>query len=128
MLAYSAIAHAGYVLIGVLSVNPGGYSSAVFYTSYYVLISFAVFMVVVKVTSDGQDLHIDDLAGLHQHSPLLALTMMIGLFSLAGIPPTAGFTGKFLVFAAAMERGDFWLVFIGYGQRHHKPLLLADGH
>lgn len=113
MLAYSAIAHAGYVLIGVLSMSPTGYSSAVFYTSAYVLMSFAVFMVVVKVAADGQDLKIDDLAGLHQRSPLLALTMMMGLFSMAGIPPTAGFTGKFLVFAAAMEKGDFWLVFIG---------------
>jgi NADH-quinone oxidoreductase subunit N len=113
MLAYSAIAHAGYVLIGVLSMSPSGYSSAVFYTSAYVLMSFAVFMVVVKVAADGQDLKIDDLAGLHQRAPLLALTMMMGLFSLAGIPPTAGFTGKFLVFAAAMEKGDFWLVFIG---------------
>ncbi len=113
MLAYSAISHAGYVLIGVLSMSPSGYSSAVFYTAAYVLMSFAVFLVVVKVASDGQDLKIDDLAGLHKRAPLLALTMMMGLFSMAGIPPTAGFTGKFLVFAAAMEKGDFWLVFIG---------------
>jgi NADH-quinone oxidoreductase subunit N len=113
MLAYSAISHAGYVLIGILSMSPAGYSGALFYTSAYVLMSFAVFMVVVKVASAGQDLRIADLAGLHHRAPLLALTMMMGLFSLAGIPPTAGFTGKFLVFAAAMERGDFWLVFIG---------------
>lgn len=113
MLAYSAISHAGYVLIGVLSMSQAGYSSALFYTSAYVLMNFAAFMVVVQVASQGQDLKIEDLAGLYRRAPLLALTMMMALFSLAGIPPTVGFTGKFLVFMAAMEKGDFWLVFIG---------------
>lgn len=113
MLAYSTIAHAGYVLMGILTMNELGYSSAVFYTVAYMIMNFAAFMVVVKVAGQGQDLKIADLAGLHRRSPLLALTLMMALFSLAGIPPTVGFTGKFLVFAAAMQQGHFWLVLVG---------------
>ena len=113
MLAYSSVAHAGYVLMGVLTMTKMGYSSAMFYTLAYMVMNFAAFMVVVKVASRGQDLKISDLAGLHRRSPLLALTLMLALFSLAGIPPTVGFTGKFLVFAAAMRDGHFWLVLVG---------------
>lgn len=112
MLAYSAISHAGYVLIGVLTMSQFGYSSALFYTTAYVLMNFAAFMVVVLVASEGEDLKIEDLAGLHKRAPLLALTMMLALFSLAGIPPTVGFTGKFLLLASAMKQGYFWLVVI----------------
>jgi NADH-quinone oxidoreductase subunit N len=113
MLAYSTIAHAGYILMGILTMNELGYSAAVFYTVAYMIMNFAAFMVVVKLASQGQDLKISDLAGLHRRSPLLALTLMMALFSLAGIPPTVGFTGKFLVFAAAMQQGHFWLVLVG---------------
>jgi NADH-quinone oxidoreductase subunit N len=113
MLAYSTIAHAGYVLMGILTMTELGYSSAVFYTIAYMIMNFAVFMVVVKVAAGGQDLKIVELAGLHKRSPLLALTLMMALFSLAGIPPTVGFTAKFLVFAAAMQEGHFWLVLVG---------------
>ncbi|MBI4797259.1 MAG: NADH-quinone oxidoreductase subunit N [Desulfarculus sp.] len=113
MLAYSSVAHAGYALMGVLTMTRLGYSSAMFYTLAYMVMNFAAFMVVVKVASQGQDLKISDLAGLHRRAPLLALTLMLALFSLAGIPPTVGFTGKFLVFAAAMRDGHFWLVLVG---------------
>jgi NADH-quinone oxidoreductase subunit N len=75
--------------------------------------NFAVFMVVVKLATDGQDLKISELAGLSRRSPLLALTLMMALFSLAGIPPTVGFTGKFLVFAAAVKNGLLWLAIFG---------------
>jgi NADH-quinone oxidoreductase subunit N len=67
---------------------------------------------VVKVASDGRDVAVVQLAGLHRRSPLLAMALLVGVFSLGGIPPTIGFTGKFLVFNAAMERGYFLLVFI----------------
>ncbi len=113
MLAYSSVAHAGYVLMGILTMTELGYSSSIFYTVAYMVMNFAAFMVVVKVASRGQDLKIADLAGLHRRAPLLALTLMMALFSLAGIPPTVGFTGKFLVFAAAMQHGHFWLVLVG---------------
>lgn len=113
MLAYSTIAHAGYVLMGVLTMTAGGYSGAIFYSLAYMIMNYAAFMVVVLVASGGQNLNISDMAGLHRRSPLLALTLMMSLFSLAGIPPTAGFTAKFLVFAAAMHEGYFWLVLVG---------------
>jgi NADH-quinone oxidoreductase subunit N len=64
------------------------------------------------VAPDGRDVPIAQLAGLHRRSPLLAMALMVGVFSLGGIPPTIGFTGKFLVFNAAMERGYFLLVLI----------------
>ena len=112
LLAYSAIAHAGYSLIGILSMNPTGYAAAVFYALAYLTMTFTCFLVVVKVASDGCDLAIAELAGLHRRSPILAMALMVGVFSLGGIPPTIGFTGKFLVFTAAMERGYFLLVLI----------------
>jgi NADH-quinone oxidoreductase subunit N len=112
LLAYSAIAHAGYALIGILSMSPTGYAAAVFYAMAYLATTFACFLVVVKVASDGRDVAIFQLAGLHRRSPLLAMALMVGVFSLGGIPPTIGFTGKFLVFTAAMQKGYFLLVLI----------------
>ncbi len=112
LLAYSAIAHAGYSLIGILSMNPTGYAASVFYALAYLAMTFTCFLVVVKIASDGRDVPITQLAGLHHRSPLLAMALMVSVFSLGGIPPTIGFTGKFLVFNAAMERGYFMLVLI----------------
>jgi NADH-quinone oxidoreductase subunit N len=112
LLAYSAIAHAGYVLIGILSMNPGGYASTAFYALAYLAMTFTCFWVVVKVASDGRNLAIVQLAGLHRRSPLLAMTLLAAVFSLGGIPPTIGFTAKFLVFTAAMQKGYFLLVVI----------------
>jgi NADH-quinone oxidoreductase subunit N len=112
LLAYSTVAHAGYVLIGILSMNSAGYMSAIFYVTALLFMKFTVFLVVVKVADDGRNLEISHLAGLYRRSPLLALALMVSIFSLAGIPPTIGFTGKFLVFIAALEKGYFTLVLI----------------
>lgn len=112
LLAYSTIAHAGYVLIGILSMNAAGYSGAVFYALSLLIMKFAAFLVVIQVAYDGGNLRVEQLAGLHRRCPVLAMTLMVAAFSLAGIPPTIGFTGKFLVFAAAMQRGYFTLVLI----------------
>lgn len=113
LLAYSTVAHAGYVLIGILSMNPAGYAGAVFYALAILVMKSAAFLVVVMVACNGANVSIEQLAGLHRRSPILALTLMVSLFSLAGIPPTIGFTGKFLLFVAAVERGYFTLVLIG---------------
>ncbi len=113
LLGYSAIAQAGYVLIGILSFNESGYAGAIFYALAYLVMNFLCFLVVVKVAPDGSNLQIAQLAGLHRRSPLLAMALMLGVFSLGGIPPTIGFTGKFLVFTAAMKNGYFYLVLIG---------------
>ncbi len=113
LLAYSAVAQAGYVLIGVLSMNEGGFAGALFYAAAYLVMNYLCFLVVVKVARDGGNLQVVELAGLHSRSPLLAMSIMVGVFSLGGIPPTIGFTSKLLVFTAAMEKGYFYLVFIG---------------
>lgn len=112
LLAYSTVAHSGYVLLGVLSMNRDGYAGVVFYALALLIMKFTAFLVVVRVAFEGRNVRMEDLAGLHRRSPLLALALMVSLFSLAGIPPTVGFTGKFLVFVAAMERGYFALVLI----------------
>ena len=112
LLAYSSIAHAGYVLIGILSMNQNGYASAIFYALSLMIMKFTCFLVVVKVADDGRNLDVEHLAGLHRRSPILAMALMLALFGLAGIPPTIGFTGKLLIFTAAMEKGYFALVLI----------------
>jgi NADH-quinone oxidoreductase subunit N len=112
LLAYSTIAHAGYVLIGVLSTSTAGYSGVIFYALALLVMKFTAFLVVVKVADDDHNLQIDQLAGLYHRSPLLAMALMVSIFSLAGIPPTIGFTGKLFVFLAAMEQGYFTLVLI----------------
>ena len=112
LLAYSSVAHAGYVLIGILSMNTAGYMSAIFYVTALLIMKFTVFLVVVEVADDGRNMDVSHLAGLYRRSPLLAMALMVAIFSLAGIPPTIGFTGKFLVFIAALEKGYFTLVLI----------------
>ena len=113
MLAYSSIAHAGYILIGVLTLSESGYTSVIYYAVAYLIMNFTCFMVLSEVAADGRDLKITEFAGLYQRSPLLALALMLGLFSLAGVPPSIGFTGKLLIFTSAMNQGYFWLVLIG---------------
>jgi NADH-quinone oxidoreductase subunit N len=112
LLAYSSISHAGYVLIGILSMTETGYASAIFYALAYLIMNLSCFLVVIKVAGDGGNLKIAQLAGLHRRSPLLAMVLMLAVFGLAGIPPTIGFTGKFLVFAAAVEKGYLGLVIL----------------
>jgi NADH-quinone oxidoreductase subunit N len=112
LLAYSSVAHAGYVLIGILSLSDSGYAAALYYALAVLLMKFTSFMVLVKSADRGGNLRIDALAGLHRRSPILAMALMLSLFGLAGIPPTIGFTGKLLVFTAAIEQGYFALVLI----------------
>jgi NADH-quinone oxidoreductase subunit N len=112
LLAYSSVAHAGYALIGILSMSRAGYTGAIFYTVALLVMKFTCFLVVVKVADDGRNLDLAHLAGLSRRCPVLAVALMFALFSLAGIPPTIGFTGKLLVFTAAIENGYFVLVLI----------------
>lgn len=112
LLAFSSVAHAGYVMIGILSMNQAGYAGAIFYALTVLVLKFTCFLVVIKVADNGQNLDIDHLAGLHRRSPLMALALMLALFGLAGIPPTIGFTGKLLLFTAAMQQGYFTLILI----------------
>jgi NADH-quinone oxidoreductase subunit N len=112
LLAYSSIAHAGYVLIGVLSISAMGTASVLFYAVSLVVMKFTCFMAVVYVSPGGRNPALRHLAGLHERAPLLALALLTALFGLAGIPPVIGFTAKLLVFTAAMKSGYFALPFI----------------
>src|SRR6266550_3720945 len=109
LLAYSSVAHAGYLLIGVACFDGG---AVIFYLAAYLLmtlLSFAVLVVVSQQTGD----RISDFDGLGKRSPFLAFAMLIGMVSLAGIPFTAGFVGKFFIFYAAIAQGQIALVVIG---------------
>jgi NADH-quinone oxidoreductase subunit N len=112
LMAFSSIAQAGYLMIGILCLTPAGYVGAGFYAVAILIMKFTCFMVMITVAADGRNLRIDELAGLHRRAPLLALALMLALFGLAGIPPTIGFTGKLLIFKAAMEKGYLFLVVI----------------
>jgi NADH-quinone oxidoreductase subunit N len=113
LLAYSSIAHAGYFLVGILTLQEAGYIAAVYYALAYLVMNFTVFMVLSEVAVDGRDLKIAELAGLYRRSPLLSMSLIVGIFALAGVPPSIGFTGKLLLFTSAMNSGYFWLVLIG---------------
>ena len=114
MLAYSSIAHAGYVLIGLAAANNDGISSAMLYLLVYCVMNIGAFgAVILAKTEDGESLMISDYAGLGTRKPLLAMFMTVMLLSLAGFPPTAGFVGKFYIFKAAVGAGHIWLVIIG---------------
>ena len=114
MLAYSSIAHAGYVLIGLAAANNDGISSAMLYLLVYCVMNIGAFgAVILAKTDDGESLMISDYAGLGLRKPLLAMFMTIMLLSLAGFPPTAGFVGKFYVFKSAVQAGHIWLVIVG---------------
>ncbi len=106
MLAYSSIAHAGYLLIGVIAGGEHGMQAVLVYLLAYTFMTVGAFTVVSVLTRDGEELdRIDDLSGLAQTRPALAIVMSICMFSLLGMPGTAGFIGKFLIFSAAVQNG-----------------------
>jgi NADH-quinone oxidoreductase subunit N len=114
MLAYSAIANMGYMLMGFLTANRYGFSAAMFYVVAYVLTVVVAFGVVLLLSRAGfEGDRIDDLKGLNQRSPWWAFMMLLAMFSLAGIPPTVGFYAKFMVFEAAVNEGFVWLAVVG---------------
>jgi NADH-quinone oxidoreductase subunit N len=113
MLAYSAIAQAGYIAVGFVAFTHDGLTAAIFYGLLYLLMNAAAFLVVARVGADGANVSLDDLRGLHRRSPLLATTLLLALFALAGVPPTSGFIGKWFLFRAAMAEGWWWLVLLG---------------
>ncbi|RRR73273.1 MAG: NADH-quinone oxidoreductase subunit N [Candidatus Viridilinea halotolerans] len=114
MLAYSSVGHAGYVLLSVIVATERGAEAFLFYMLAYALTNLGAFAVVVALEQRGESVwSLDDFSGLFQRQPWLALAMAIFMFSLAGVPPTAGFIAKFYVFTAAYEGGLGWLAFIG---------------
>ncbi|RJQ22800.1 MAG: NADH-quinone oxidoreductase subunit N [Nitrospiraceae bacterium] len=113
MLAYSSIAHAGYMLLGVISGTPGGLTSTVNYLMIYALMNMGAFAVVIMLRREGfQGENLEDYMGLAKGHPLASALMLIFMFSLTGIPPTAGFIGKFYVFMEAIRAGHTSLAVI----------------
>jgi NADH-quinone oxidoreductase subunit N len=112
LLAYSAVAHAGYLFLGYGALSSAGIAATLFYGVSYLAFSALAFVVVCALGVDGTNPTRESLHGLHARSPWLAALLLIALFGLAGIPPTAGFSGKWFLFAAAMERGLYALVLI----------------
>jgi len=111
MLAYSSIAHAGYALIGVIAGTDQGLSSVMNYMMIYAFMNIGAFSILILLDREGADTEqLDDLKGLSKTRPLLAFLMLVFMFSLTGIPPTAGFIGKFYVFVAALDAGHTGLV------------------
>lgn len=114
MLAYSSIAHAGYVLIGLAAANSDGTSSAMIYLLVYCVMNIGAFgAVILAKTADGENLMISDYAGLGFRKPLLGGFLTLMLLSLAGFPPTAGFVGKFYLFKSAIGAELYLLVIVG---------------
>ncbi len=112
MLGFSGIAHAGFVLLGILTFQISGYANAMYYIIGYVLMNLACFLVICTVSENGENVKIEDLSGLHKRSPIMAFTLAVGLFALAGIPPFVGFMGKFMLLTGALRQGHLLLVIL----------------
>jgi NADH-quinone oxidoreductase subunit N len=111
-LAFSSISQAGYIMLGMIGGNSFGMASIVYYILVYIFSNLGAFGVVAAVSNFSKKENIDDYNGLYKTNPGLSLIMMLSMFSLAGIPPVAGFFGKFFLFTAAAEKGFYILVLI----------------
>jgi NADH-quinone oxidoreductase subunit N len=111
MLAYSAISSVGFILLGFVAGTADGYAAALYYTLQYVLVTLGSFGVILLAGARGFEAdRLDDYKGLQQRDPLLAVTMMVAMFSLAGVPPFIGFWAKLRIIQALWETNHLWLV------------------
>ncbi|WP_278286714.1 proton-conducting transporter membrane subunit, partial [Clostridium sp. LS] len=112
LLAYSSISQAGYFLLGIIANSSLGVASILLYSLFYLFANMGAFGVVIAVSKATGSDEIKDYAYLAKRSPFLAAVMLISLLSLAGIPPLAGFIGKFYLFLSIIEKGQLWLAFL----------------
>ena len=112
LLGYSGIAHAGYLIMGILAMSRDGNAAAIYYMVVYLFMNLGVFYVVLLLSKSGENISVNDLSGLARRAPLLAFTLAVSAFSLAGIPPTGGFTGKLFLFTSAFKAGHLTIVII----------------
>jgi NADH-quinone oxidoreductase subunit N len=113
LLGYSSIANAGYLLLGVAAMNMAGRAAILFFLGAYLFSVLGALLVIGLVTREAENEDLGVLAGLHQRSPLLAFTLSLSMVSLAGIPPLAGFFGKFLLLKALVERAQLEPAYVG---------------
>ncbi|MEZ4908954.1 MAG: proton-conducting transporter membrane subunit [Saprospiraceae bacterium] len=111
-LAFSSIAQAGFLILGMISGSQLGMTSVIFFIATYIFSNLGAFGVAQAIYNKTGFENIDDYNGLYRTNPLLSILMMLALFSLAGIPPVAGFFGKFFLFMSAASEGYYWLIFI----------------
>ncbi len=112
MLGFSSVAHAGYILVGLVPGTPEGLAAASFYAVAYLSMNLLCFWIISRVAPDGRNLTYRDLNGLSRRSPWLALSLAVAAFSLVGLPPTVGFIGKLWLVTGAWGHGYDWLVII----------------
>ena len=112
LLAYSSISHAGYMLLGIVSVNDITAGALLLYTISYSIVTIAAFGIIILVRSVRQNDDIETFNGLARTNPYMAFTLTIAMLSLTGIPPLAGFTAKYYIFTSAMQNGHLWLVIL----------------
>ena len=114
MLAYSSIAHAGYLLVGIVAGTPDAFAATGYYLVAYALMNLGAFAVIILINRRSESgYRYEDLRGMGFAHPLLGITMTIFLLSLTGVPPTAGFFGKLYVFSSAIQQGHIMLAVIG---------------
>lgn len=111
-LAFSSIAQAGFILLGIMAGSQLGMTSVIYFVLVYIFSNLGAFGVVIAIENYTGKLSMDQYDGLYRTNPKLSLLMMLSMFSLAGIPPVAGFFGKFFLFTSAASAGYYWLVFI----------------
>jgi NADH-quinone oxidoreductase subunit N len=111
-LAFSSIAQAGFIFLGIIGSSSMGMSSVIYFALVYIFSNLGAFGVVAAISNATGKENIEDYNGLYRTNPNLSLVMMLALFSLAGIPPVAGFFGKFFLFTAAAQQGFYYLVLI----------------
>jgi NADH-quinone oxidoreductase subunit N len=114
LLAYSSIGHIGYLLIGLASANSEGIKGLLIYTTIYLLMNIAIFTVILSLrVKDRYIEYVSDLSGISKKRPIFSLCIAVVMFSMAGIPPFAGFFGKFYIFMSAIESGLIFLAILG---------------
>ncbi len=113
LMGYSSIAQAGYIATGFLAIGPMGLTALLFYIFVYLFANLGVFLTIVIVANKTGSEQIEDYAGMWKRSPLIGIVLLVCLLSLAGVPPFAGFSGKWYLFGAAISKGYTWLALIG---------------
>jgi NADH-quinone oxidoreductase subunit N len=111
-LAFSSISQAGFIFLGIIGSSQLGMSSVIYFSLIYIFSNLGAFGVIAAIANATGKENMDDYNGLYRTNPKLSLVMMLALFSLAGIPPVAGFFGKFFLFTAAAQQGFYYLVLI----------------
>jgi NADH-quinone oxidoreductase subunit N len=136
MLAYSSIAHAGYILMGAVVLTGAGVKSILIYLFVYLFMNLGAFLVVTIIYDSDKTFEIDDYNGMFKRSPFVAAAMAVFMLSLIGIPPFSGFLGKLYVFGSVIDKGFYWFATIGalnaavaafYYMRVLKAMLMEEG-